>query len=220
MFGRKNQDDGTIVGLIAAGLRRDISFGILTPGSRLKIEQLRESYSGSAHSLREALNQLTAEGLVEAMAQKGFRVASATEADLQDITRLRREVECLGLAWAMERGDVAWEGRLVAARHALGRIEALLESDPLEVALDWEAANKAFHATLIEASGSPRLLAFHDRLYDQSTRFRLAALREGRLDLPASRREHDAIVAAVLGHRTLEAQELLKTHISDGRGRP
>ena len=107
----------------------------------------------------------------------------------------------------------------MAARHKLSRIEDRLDEAPLEFALDWEAANKAFHKALIEASGSPRLIAFHDRLYDQSSRFRLAALREGRTDFPASRAAHDEILQAVLRRDREAALAALTSHITGGLGR-
>ena len=43
---------------VAGVLRRDILEGALPPGSRLRIEGLRERYSVGASPLREALSQL------------------------------------------------------------------------------------------------------------------------------------------------------------------
>ncbi len=83
MFGFKNDDAATVVQFIAEQVRRDISFGVLPPDSRLKIEDLRQRYGGSAHSFREALTLLANEGIVEASSQRGFRVASASQADLE-----------------------------------------------------------------------------------------------------------------------------------------
>lgn len=95
MFSRKSSEkksaSDTVVSVLAAALRRDISFGQLPPDSKLKIEALRARYGGSNHSVREALTLLVSEGLVEATAQRGFRVASATAEDLRDIIRLRAE---------------------------------------------------------------------------------------------------------------------------------
>lgn len=216
MFGRQSRESETVLSLLAAHIRRDIFFGELPPDSRLKIAQLRTRYGGSAHSLREALMQLSVEGLVEATAQRGFRVASATQEDLEDITRLRIEVECLGLTWAMQNGDIDWEGRVVAARHALSRVEDEVAQAPLEIALDWEEQNHKFHYTLIEACGSPRLLEIHDRLYNQSRRFRFAALKEGKVDFANSRAAHDAIMKAVFERDTDTAIAALKDHILGG----
>ena len=198
MFGRQQNDNATVVRLLAEQVRRDISFGVLAPDTKLKIEDLRQRYGGSAHSFREALTLLAADGIVEANAQRGFRVASATQADLEDITRLRCEIECLGLRWSIEKGDVRWEGAVMATNHALSRAEQRVVEDMQAFALAWDEAGREFHASLVAACGSPRLIDTQARLYNQSRRFRLATLREGRIDFAASRRSHDAIVTALL----------------------
>ncbi len=217
-FLEKDGESATVVGLIARAIRRDISFGELSPDKKLKIEELRARYGGSSHSVREALTILSAEGLVEATAQRGFRVASATEDDLKDITRLRGEVERMGLEWSMERGDVAWEGQVIAAHHALTRAQADVVADPIEGALAWDEANGNFHAVLIQACGSPRLIAMHTQLYDQSRRFRLAALREMRIDFQTITKNHEKLLAAILAHDVETALKHLQSDI-DGNTR-
>lgn len=214
MFGRKNNNGETVVTVLAAALRRDIAFGVLAPDAKLKIEPLRARYGGSAHSMREALLKISVEGLVEATAQRGFRVASATQSDLEDITKLRVEIECLGLRWSMEKGDIDWESRVVAARHSLSRAEREVAEDPLGLAMEWEEFNHRFHTALIEACGSPRLLQIHDRLYNQSRRFRFAALKEDLVDFDVSRADHDAIIVAVLERNPEQAIAILKSHIT------
>lgn len=217
MFIKPSEESATVVRLLAAQVRRDISFGVLPPDSKLKIEDLRQRYGGSAHSFREALTQLANEGLVEAHPQRGFRVASATEADLEDITRLRIEIECLGLRWAFERGGVRWEGAVIAAHHALSRLEELVVSDPAAHALEWEEANREFHTRLIEPCGSPRLIELQQKLLQQSSRFRLASLLENSFDFAASRRAHSELVQAILERRTEDAVALLADHIRGSR---
>lgn len=202
MFGRKPHKTTaeTVVSVVAASLRRDIAFGELPPDSKLKIEDLRARYGGSNHSVREALTLLASEGLVEATAQRGFRVASATEADLQDIIKLRAELEPLALKWAMQSADIAWEGKLVAALHAADRATDRLLADPDGAVMMWDEAGRALHQELIAGCGSPRMIRVLGQLYDQSRRFRLAALREGRCDPRALRRVRAEMVEAILGN--------------------
>ena len=47
-------------------IRTDIIFGRLTPGQKLKLDDLKEAYGVSVSTLREMLNRLTAEGLIVA----------------------------------------------------------------------------------------------------------------------------------------------------------
>jgi len=145
MFSRKPSDDSTIVDLLASSLRRDIAFGTLLPDQKLKLNELRTRYGGSNHSMRETLRILSSEGLVEATAQRGFRVTSATQDDVRDIVMVRCEVEKLALSRAIKLGDIAWEGRVMAAHHALQKTEAAAANYPDDlVALEWDEACRAF----------------------------------------------------------------------------
>lgn len=183
LFGKSSQEDETLVAILASALRRDISFGALLPDQKLKIADLRQRYGGSNHSMRETLRLLSAEGLVEATAQRGFRVTSATQEDLQDIIFVRLHIEEAGLKLAIELGNVDWEARLVAAHHGLRKAEEAVENNPDDLtALQWDEACRIFSATIIEASGSRRLIDLQKKFFDQSRRFRLTMMREGRLD--------------------------------------
>lgn len=217
MFSRKpreaNETSDSVVAMLAGALRRDISFGALPPDTKLKIEDLRSRYGGSNHSVREALTLLAAEGMVEATAQRGFRVASATEADLRDIIRLRTELDPMALRWSMRHGDVAWEGQVVAAHHAVSRATDSLIQDPDACAPIWDAAGRDLHRTLISACGSPRMIRMASQLFDQSRRFRLAALREGFCDPQLLQRYRSDMVTAILKHDADGAADALLADI-------
>jgi DNA-binding GntR family transcriptional regulator len=214
LFRRDDQKDDTIVEMLAAALRRDIAFGALLPDQKLKLADLRARYGGSTHSIRETLRLLSAEGLVEATAQRGFRVTSATLDDLRDIALVRVEIEKIALTRALQLGDVAWEGRVIAAHHALQKAESGLShaADDLN-ALEWDEACRAFSTVLIEACDSPRLMDLQARLFNQSRRFRLAHLREGRLDFAARKARQRALVDAVLARDSAAALALLQADI-------
>ena len=214
IFSSKKSDEGTIVDLLASTLRRDIAFGTLLPDQKLKIDELRRRYGGSNHSMRETLRILSTEGLVEATAQRGFRVTSATEDDLRDIQLVRIEIERIALARSIDSGDVAWEGRVIAAHHALQKAEVAVTNAPDDLtALEWDEACRAFAHVLIAACNSPRLIDLHRKFFDQSRRFRLAQLREGKLDWAARKERQKKLLDAVLSKDTGAAIALLQDDI-------
>lgn len=214
IFRRDTDKDDTIVEMLAAALRRDIAFGALLPDQKLKLAELRTRYGGSTHSMRETLRILTSEGLVEATAQRGFRVTSATEDDLRDIALVRVEIEKLALGQALAHGDVAWEGQVIAAHHALQKAENQVAgaADDLS-ALEWDEACRVFSATLISACESPRLMDLHGKLFNQSRRFRLAQLREGQLNFEKRRDRQKQLVDAVLARDETAALAVLQADI-------
>src|SRR5215510_15154545 len=130
-------EPATVAESAYARLRTDILDGTLSPGMKLKLEALRDRYDVSVNTLRETLSRLAADGLVEAEGQRGFTVVPATLADLIDITETRRLLECHAAKLSVERADLEWESRLVAAYHKLSKAEDLVvaqahtHADPL-----------------------------------------------------------------------------------------
>jgi DNA-binding GntR family transcriptional regulator len=219
LFGGRKSEDDTVVEMLASAIRRDISFGVLHPDQKLKLADLRQSYGGSNHSMRETLRILSSEGVVEAISQRGFRVTSATEDDLRDILLVRLEIEKLGLKRSLDRGDVAWEGRVIAALHAVSRADTVVQDNPDDVtALEWDEACRDLSMALISASGSPRLTDMAAQFYGQSRRFRLALLREGRIDFAARASRRESLQTAVIAREEQRALEILQDEIGADLG--
>lgn len=219
LFGRRKSDDDTVVEMLASSIRRDISFGVLRPDQKLKLADLRQAYGGSNHSMRETLRILSSEGVVEATNQRGFRVTSATEDDLRDILLVRLEVEKLGLKRSLERGDVAWESRVIAVLHSVSRADATVLKNPDDVtALEWDEACRDLIMTLISASGSPRISDMAAQFYGQSRRFRLALLREGRIDFAARAARRTALQNAIIARDEPRALGVLEDEIGADLG--
>ena len=219
LFGRRKSDDDTVVEMLASAIRRDISFGVLRPDQKLKLADLRQAYGGSNHSMRETLRILSSEGVVEATNQRGFRVTSATEDDLRDILLVRLEVEKLGLKRSLERGDVAWESRVIAILHSVSRADATVLENPDDVtALEWDEACRDLIMTLISASGSPRISDMAAQFYGQSRRFRLALLREGRIDFAARAARRTALQNAIIARDEPRALGVLEDEIGADLG--
>ena len=219
LFGRRKSDDDTVVEMLASSIRRDISFGVLRPDQKLKLADLRQAYGGSNHSMRETLRILSSEGVVEATNQRGFRVTSATEDDLRDILLVRLEVEKLGLKRSLERGDVAWESRVIAILHSVSRADATVLENPDDVtALEWDEACRDLIMTLISASGSPRISDIAAQFYGQSRRFRLALLREGRIDFAARAARRTELQNAIIARDEARALGVLEDEIGADLG--
>ena len=189
-------------------LRSDIIDGIFAPDSRLGIEELREKYEISASPLREALNRLAGESFVNVLGQRGFRVAPVSKEDLQDITRMRIQLECEALTESIEKGDDEWEANIVTTFHRLSKVEEIRKSDFPE----WENRNDKFHAALISACSSPWLLKFRHILYEQHKRYRLISIL-AHDEERALHKEHLAIKEAAIDRNVKLACEEIRNHI-------
>jgi len=154
-------------------------------------------------SLRGALFDLAAEGLVERIPNRGARVRVVTLAEAVAITECRMALEGLCAAKAAELVTEAQAMQL----HQLG--EQLQRSVADGESLKYSELNHELHRLVREISGQTVAARLLERLNAQLVRhqFRLS-LRPGRTH--ASLAEHLAIIAAITGRRPAEAQ--LATH--------
>lgn len=193
-------------------LRQEIIAGRFAAGSRLRVEHLRDEYELGATPLREALSRLAAERLVDAIGQRGFRVAPMSLAELADITETRVLLEGQALEQSIERGGIDWEARVVAAHHAVARLDAQNKTSAPPTPSEREARNTDFHDALVSACGSRWLLELRGIVYDQHRRYRYLAFEHysGSRDLA---KEHRGIFDAALKRDPARAKKLVAEHI-------
>jgi DNA-binding GntR family transcriptional regulator len=203
------EDKGAQSDRAYAAIRRRILLGELPPGEKLRVETLQRDLSLSSTPVREALNRLTSERLVNFEENRGFRTAPLLAADLRDIIRLRILAETDALREAIACGDDAWEAGIVSANYRLIQHENRSRARGEE----WTALHKAFHLSLFAACTYPRLLALCDQLFDETERYRRFAVRVGlaKRDVGA---EHEQIVQAVLRRDATQATQLVTDHIT------
>ena len=167
-----NEDTDTLAERATQRIEADIVRGTLAPNARLGIAETAARYGVGATPLREALSRLAARGLVNAIGKRGFRVQSISRDDLADIVRIRSVLEREAIRLSIAAGDGAWEGEIVGALHQLKRYVADNPKGFGEGEPAFDALHKRFHASLIAACGSPRLIAACARLYDEAYRYR------------------------------------------------
>lgn len=192
-------------------IRSDIIFGRLAPGQKLRLEQLREAYGTSVSTLRELLNRLSSEGLIEAEGQKGFMVSPVSATNLKELAAMRLLLEGHALTQSFEAGDMEWEGRVVAAHHKLAQMERrMLDNDRADSEL-WKRYDWEFHHALISACGSQVLLDTHAVIYDKYLRYQMVAV-IFRGQVAAD--EHQILLDCALKRDKDRAASILTTHVN------
>ena len=202
----------TLATSIYARLRGDILRGVFSPGERLRLDALCERYEIGATPLREALNRLSAEELVNREEQRGFRVAPVSLSDLAELTKTLCWITELALREAIKNGDAAWEESVILAAHRLSRVPREGEQGYASFNPEWEERHRVFHLALIASCGSRWLIDFYAMLMDRNTRYRYLAFADGSepRDVEA---EHQAIVDAVLARDADRAIAAANAHV-------
>ena len=208
-----NEDTDTLAERATQRIEADIVRGTLAPNARLGIAETAARYGVGATPLREALSRLAARGLVNAIGKRGFRVQSISRDDLADIVRIRSVLEREAIRLSIAAGDGAWEGEIVGALHQLKRYVGENPKGFGEGEQAFDALHKRFHASLIAACGSPRLIAACARLYDEAYRYR--RLMMASFKSPGEFvHSHETLADAAIARATDLAQILAEAHIA------
>jgi DNA-binding GntR family transcriptional regulator len=187
-------------------LRRAILAGDMAPGQRLVEEELAGVSGVTRASLRAALIDLTAAGLVERIPNRGARVRVITLDEAVAITECRMALEGLCAAKAAERVDEAQATRLQELGGDLER--AVADGDPVK----YSTLNQQLHLLILEISGQAVAADLLSRLNGQFVRHQFQlSLRPGRPQ--ASLPEHLAIIDAIVARRPAEAEEATRRHL-------
>lgn len=186
-------------------LRDMILDGTLAPGERLNEVHLSQALGISRGPLREAIQRLASEGLVEAVTHRGVYVRSFSPTELADFYELRIALETHAVR--------------LAARHAQrDRIDELTELlDKTESSMGGDAtaaypADQDFHARLAGLAAKPPLVT---ALTEVGRKIQLARARSAHQPRRARTAldEHRAIVAALASRDGDHAAALLEAHL-------
>ncbi|MEJ7928324.1 GntR family transcriptional regulator, partial [Sphingobium sp. AN641] len=191
-------------------LRALLLFGRVAPGAKLKITDLITSLDVNMSAVREALARLTAEGLVIAEPQKGFRASLLTEVDLRQLTDARIPIEEMCIRRAIDAGDLAWEQAIVSALHGLTRTQHYGEDG--RVTSEWAEAHDQLHRAFVSACDNPWLLRMRETLAAQGDRYRWFAAAASRPDRDLDD-EHRCIADAFIDRDADRAVRLMSEHI-------
>nr|WP_284276860.1 FCD domain-containing protein [Sphingobium jiangsuense] len=164
----------------------------------------------SDQTLREVLNRLSAEGFVQQIDQKGFRVPKFSQKKLKDMIRSRCLLNEIIFREAIENATDSTDEAVIVAHFRLSRTPKMLDGSESTLNPEIEVAHRHFHQALIAACGSRWLTDFNDRLFDLTTRYRaLVAPRHSKIE-----EEHRQIMEAVLDRDVERAVTLSNAHIT------
>jgi DNA-binding GntR family transcriptional regulator len=188
----------TVRAQAAAELRDRILTGALRPGDRLDLEEITAEFGVSRTPVREALLELSYEGLVAINPRSAITVIGISPADVVDSFAI--------LAALSGKAAEMATGRTAAAE--MTELQALAAA--VDVADDVVSANRDFHRAINHAARSPRLLA-HLRQAVRvvpSNYFTLFPEQEQR-----SHDEHAALLAAMRRKDGKAARAIAEDHV-------
>ncbi|HZQ59752.1 MAG TPA: GntR family transcriptional regulator [Casimicrobiaceae bacterium] len=191
---------------IRQSIERAIVSGRLPPGAKLDENALAARHGASRTPVREALQQLASQGLIQLRAHAGAFVTTLTLVDLAEMfeTMAFLEAACAALA---ARRHTAEDRQLLSAAHEACRTAA--ERDDPEA---FYAANGRFHECVYAASHNTYLATQTLQLGRRLEAYRReATFHPGLMSLTMT--EHERILGAIFGMDEAAAGQQMRSHL-------
>lgn len=200
---------GSLVDQIWKRLRMAIIYGEIPPGTRLVELQIAEEMGTSQSPVREALQRLEQEGLVERRARSATIVTEIPEESIHDLITMRSLVERLAAQRVAPR---ITEAQLDQLRNLVERMHASAQQRDRRAL---EHLNLEFHFRLCQWSGNPLLLRLWLPISAQMQRLIAQRPTDHVTDLHGYVRSHMPIVEALAAHDSERAAQVIEKHIAD-----
>jgi len=190
-----------------AQLRQAILHGEMAPAQRLVENELAEQFGVTRASIRAALIDLEAQGLVERIRNRGSRVRVVTVEEAVAITECRMVLEGLCAAKAATLASDEQLAELTELGTAMTK--AVADGEPVT----YSELNQELHAKVREFSGQRTAVDLLERLNAQLVRHRFQlALRPGRPQ--HSLNEHLAMIEAIRSRDPQAAETAVRAHLT------
>ena len=185
-------------------LRAAILGGVFPAASKLVQSDIAKMLGVSVTPVREAIRDLTAEGLVDFDAFKGATVHSPHLSELEDIYAIRAHLLELCIPRAVER----MTPEKLAEAHQIAN-QMAKEKDPSA----WVVLNRRFHGVIEDAACNAPLAEILRRLANLSTLYVTLSLETRPQYKRGADEEHDEILAAIETKDVDRALELCVAHL-------
>ena len=181
--------------------------GKLAPGQRLIIDEIADELGLSIIPVREALQLLQSERLVEIRPHAGATVAAITHENIEEVFTILEGIESVTVRRIAKSRPPELAAKLSALIKKMDQAEK--KSEPEE----WSALNMEFHLAMSEATGMPWLHEITTRVLGNWDRIRRHFFLGGSEHRFAeAQKEHHAILKALEKGDADQAEELIRQH--------
>ena len=190
-------------------IRKDIIANRLAPGQSLNERALSQRLKISKTPIREAIQLLHKEGLVDFVPQKGAFVSHISIYDIREIMQIREGLEPIAAGIAASNHDLKALSDLEKEFASIQKDSPMARDAMFEV-------GKRCHIFLIDSTRNQRLIDFLDNLRDQMDRIRsMFYLNLSMNYIEQKCDEHIRILKAVKEEDSANAELLMRQHIRD-----
>lgn len=184
----------------------------LEAGQNLSENQLSDILNMSRTPIREAIQRLNNEGLVETIKYKGTFVREFSQKDINQIYEMAEALESMVVYLAAQK---ATEQDIKQMKEIVNEMKNAQDKESVS---DWMEADQEFHTMLPLLSKNTLLINDLTNLYEKISIIRLRYLNNVGI-IPKSTKDHIKTIKAIEGQEAKLAREITQKHWEDIRKR-
>ncbi len=205
----ENRQVATISQQVYDILKEDICKGKYTPGEKLLEVKIAKELNVSRSPVREALHQLSGDGITVEVANRGVFVRQFSAQDIEEIFEVRVALECTSLS-EMKKLDSEQKQQL---QEIMDELQRCYDRKELDCYID---NDEKLHRSLVVFGGNGLMLQLYDKVKLMSMQFRTYSLQsEQRFN--DSIQEHASIVENMLNGNMDKAARINRRHLKLAR---
>ncbi|SEO08451.1 DNA-binding transcriptional regulator, GntR family [bacterium A37T11] len=191
-------------------IRRKILSNQLVPGTRLKEDSWAKKINVSRVSVREALNRLLGENLLETGEKGGYFVKSMSAEDIHDIRELRELLEVGAIRMGISK---VTDSDIAEMERVCNDFTQMVKNGYFSGACE---ADVKFHESLINMAKNAKLKQAYEQSNIPLFHLKLGQTQSHMDDYELSDKEHREILTAIKLRDMKKAQEALITQLRRG----
>ena len=197
--------------IVYESLKRRIITNALKPGDPLNEGVISKELKISKTPVREALQQLDKEGLIENIPGKGAFVSRFSFQDIRELFEIREILECEVIKRVATRGDLN-----LAEAQAIRDKFVASETNGGRIGKSYFNAGDQIHSFIFTAWGNRKLIRTYQGLQEQIIRITLHFFTPNRQERAAqSFKEHLAIIDALIACDPVQAEKAIRIHLQN-----
>lgn len=213
---KKESKSETLLETTYRNLRKDINERRLQPGEKINIKDLSERYGVSETPVKQALNRLITEGLIENTPRKGMKIKEITWEEIEEVLDIRLMIETFYIKEVIltVKSNKAMREKL--ENNIKEHMEVIEKCDEVDTHIKNYALDKEFHELFLKCTGNKKLVEMYNNL-NSHLYSNYIFKRQSKEKSIAGVNEHKEILSAMLDEDEEKLKEKVTKHIVNAK---
>lgn len=208
----------TLVEVAYKALKKDITERVLVPGQKIIIREVSERYGISETPIKQALNRLIAEGLVENIPRRGMRVRMMHLDEMTELMDIRFMIETYYIKQVLDNFTKDNQIREKFRRNLEEHRRIIENVANVEDFLKQYYLDQEFHQMFVKCSGNKRIIQIYNSLGTHGYAYYIYG-KPDKKGLIEGVKEHEDIYWALVKGDEAEVRRRMEIHIINAKNK-